>query len=495
MKNYKLILIALAFVAVGMGCQDLEVENLNNPDRKALLATPSEFPASIEGSYSSVWGATQYSNFQFPISVMSQSLSMSWGNWGAQDLGTIPRQALQNNLTYNNRGVFTAVWNSMFSALGQVNGILKIIAEDGIVVPDGAGNDITQSVIANGKFIQGMAMGYLSLTYDQAYIVDETSDISDLSFSPYNEVNAAAIQKLEEAAALFAGSNIAMTGFPEFTFVGDDAAKVARSFAAKFEAFNARNSTEAAAIDWSNVLSNASNGMDFDLSPLGDGGNVWWHRLLIQGQDPGWSRTSQKMVKLMNPSKPEAEVPYPWPDGVGTIGEVQNPEDNRFGTDITFAGAAPFSSARGWYFYSDYDYSRYEAYRATFAEPMDYLTEDELGLIRAEALIRTGGSKIQAAGLINNTRVGRGGLLPLTGTESDQELLEAITYELLVETSHHMGGNPWFQRRMRTPPGNQDATNLYFLEPNTARHLPVPADELSIFGIPFYTFGGNQPEQ
>ncbi len=495
MKNYKLLIIALAFIAVGMGCQDLEVENLNSPDRRALLAEPSEYPASIEGAYSSVWGATQYSTFQFPISVMAQSLSMSWGNWGAQDLGTIPRQALQNNLTYNNRGVFTGSWNGMYSALGPVNNILKIIAEDGVTVPDGAGNDITQSVVANGKFVQGMALGYLSLIYNQAYIVDEASDISNLEFRPYSEVNAAAVQKLEEAAALFAGSNWSMTGFPEYNFVGNDAAKVARSFAAKFQAVVARNTTEAAAIDWANVLSNASNGMDFDLAPLGDGGNVWWHRLLIQGQDPGWARVSQKMIKMMNPDASNAAVPYPWPDGVGTIGAIANPGDDRIGTDITFAGASPFSSARGWYFYSDYDYSRYESYRASFAEPMDYLTEAEVGLIRAEALIRTGGSKTDAANLINVTRVARGGLAPLTGAESDDVLLNAITYELLVETSHHMGGNPWFQRRMRTPSGNTDATNLYYLEPATARHLPVPADELSIFGIPFYTFGGNQPEQ
>lgn len=497
MKNYKLLFIALAFVAVGMGCEDLDVENLNSPNRKALLAEPSEYPASISGAFSTAWGATQYSSFQFPISVMAQSLSMSWGNWGARDLGTVPRQALQNNLTYGSRGVFTAAWNGFYSTLGPVNNILGIIAEGGVVVPDGNGNDITQEVVANGKFAQGWALGYLSLIYNQAYIVDENSDISNLEFRPYTEVNAAAIVKLEEAAAMFAGSNMQLTGFASagITLSGDDAAKLARSLAAKFEVYVARNSSEAAAVDWNGVLANTTAGLDFDFSPVGDGGFVWWHRLLIQGQDALWSRISQKMVKMMNPSKPEAEVPYPWSDGLNTLPAIDSPDDDRTGTDHTYAGAPDFSAARGYYFFSNYDYSRYEAYRASFAEPMTYFTEVENGLIRAEALIRTGGSKADAANLINQTRVGRGGLAPLTGAESDEDLLNAVTYELLVETSHHMGGNPWFQRRMRTPSGSTDAANLYYLEPATARHLPVPADELSIFGLPFYTFGGNQPEQ
>ncbi|WP_420388057.1 hypothetical protein [Roseivirga sp.] len=493
MKNYKLLIVALAFLTIISGCEDLEVENLNNPNRQALLANPAEYPASINGAYSAFWAALQQSSPNFPLSVMAQGPSMSWGNWGARDLGTIPRQSLQNNLTYSNRAIFTQAWNGLYSAIGPVNNILGIIAEDDVTVPDANGVDITDQVVANGKALQGLVMGYLSLLYDQAYITDETTDPTSLSFSPYGDVNDAAIAKLQEAIALFAGSNNVLTGFNQLTYTGDDAANLLRGFIAKFEALQARNTTEASAVDWNRVLSNSANSVD--LAPVGDGGFTWWHRLLIQGQDALWARVSQKVIKMMNPSKTDAEVPYPWPDGLAVLPEISNPDDSRLGTDITYAGAPDFSAARGYYFFSTYDYSRYESYRAGFTDPMVFLSSEEVDLLQAEALVRTGGNKVAAAGLINNTRVNRGGLAPLTGLESDADLLNAILYERIVEFTWHGSCNIWFHRRMMTPAGNTDATNLYYLEPASARHLPVPADELSIFGLPFYTFGGNQPEQ
>ena len=494
MKNYKLLIIAVLFAGVIASCEDLEVENFNAPDEAAILADPSQYPAAVNSAYTTFWRALQLSSPNFGVSVMAQGPSMSWGNWAARDAGTIPRQALQNNLTYGSRAIFTQAWNGLYATLGSVNSILKLIEEGDLTVPDVNGNDITDEVIANGKALQGLAHGYLSLLYDQAYIVDENSEPADIGFVPYGEVNDAAIGKLDEAIAMFSGSSLNMTGWNGLAFAGDDAADILRAFVAKFEAAQARNSGETAAVDWNRVLTYSS-GATVGLSPVGDGGFDWWHRLLIQGQDPGWARVSQKVIKLMNPSKPEAEVPYPWPDGVDSFPEITTPDDNRITTDYSYSASVDFNASRGYYFFSNYDYSRYESFRAGFTDPMDFLTTEEIDLLRAEALIRTGGDKTVAAGLINATRVTRGGLAALTGAESDADLLNAITYERIVEFTWHGSCNVLFYRRMVTPSGNTDAANLYYLEPATARHLPVPADELSIFGLPFYTFGGNQPEQ
>ena len=494
MKNVKLLFIALVFTGAIMSCEDLEVENFNNPNLSTTLNDPSQFLASVNGGYTTFWRALQLSSPNFGVSVMAQGASMSWGNWGAQDLGTIPRQALQNNLTYGNRAIFTQPWNGLYGTLGPVNAVLRIIEEEGVTATDVNGADVTNEVIANGKALQGLAHGYLSLLFDQAYIVDETTDATALDFSPYGEVNDAAIAFLQEAIQMFAGSSLNMTGWNGLVFTGDDAADILRGFVAKFEMAQARNSTEAAAVDWNRILTNAS-AADVGLSPVGDGGFDWWHRLLIQGQDAGWARVSQKVIRLMNESKPTSEVPYPWPDGVETLPQITNPDDDRTDTDFTYNANVDFRSNRGFYFFSSYDYSRYESYRAGFTDPMDFLTTSETDLMRAEALVRTGGDKAAAAAIINNTRVTRGGLPALDGSESDADLLNAITYERIVEFTWHGSCNVWFFRRMVTPPGNTNATNLYFLEPATARHLPVPADELSIFGLDFYTFGGNQPEQ
>lgn len=494
MKKYKLFILAAAFATFVMGCEDLEVENLNAPDRATLLSNSAEYPASINGAYTSFWRAIQLSQPNMPISVMAQGPSMSWGNWGARDMGTIPRQALQNNLTYSNRGTWSGPWNGLFATLGPINSILKIMADDPtITVPDGAGGDITQQTIANAKAVQGLAMGYLSLSFDEAYIVDETSDPSVLDLQPYGAVNDAAIAKLEEAIAMFSGSSYVMDGWFGLSFTGDDAANILRGFVAKFEMAQARNAGEAAAVDWTKVLANTANPVG--LSPVGDAGFNWWHRMLIQGQDGGWMRVSQKVIKLMNPSKPATEVPYPWPDGVNSFPEITTPDDNRVTTDFGYNDGNDFSAARGYYFFGNYNYNRYESYRSGFTDPMDFLTTEEIGMMRAEALIRTGGSKADAAALINVTRVNRGGLTALTGAESDADLLNAITYERIVEFTWHGSMNVWFYRRMVTPAGNTDAGNLYYLEPATARHMPVPADEQSIFGRPFKTYGGNQGEQ
>lgn len=491
----KLFLFATVLsMGILASCEDLEVENFNSPNQSAVLGTPNDFPALIDGQFGTLWQGLQLSQPNFPISVMAQGPSMSWGNWGSRDLGTIPRAAMQNTLNYSNRGLFTAGWNGLYAALSTTTTALRIVAEENATIVNSNGVDVTAQTVANGKFIQGMALGYLSLLYDQAYIIDENTDLSTLDFSPYGDVNDAAITKLNEAAAAFAADgSMTMTGWFGLTFTGTQAANLIRGFIAKFEAAQARNTTEASAVDWNVVLTNSANGID--LAPVGDGGNTWWHRLLIQGQDAGWARVSQKVIKMMNPNKSNTDVPYPWPDGVNSLPKITSPDDARVDLDFTYTGSNDFSAARGYYFYSNYDYSRYEAYRAGFTEPMMFLSADEVDLLRAEALIRTGGNKITAAGLINNTRVGRGGLTPLTGLESDADLLNAILYERIVEFTWHGSCNIWFYRRMMTPSGNTDATNVYFLEPATARHLPVPAAELTIFGKPLYTFGGVAGEQ
>ncbi|MDQ3515181.1 MAG: RagB/SusD family nutrient uptake outer membrane protein, partial [Gemmatimonadota bacterium] len=112
--------------------------------------------------------------------------------------------------------------------------------------------------------------------------------------------------------------------------------------------------------------------------------------------------------------------------------------------------------------------------------PTPYILAAESDLIRAEALIRSGGSRTTAAQLINNSRVGRGQLTPLTGAESDAVLLTEIDYEREVEL---MFTNGWDLFRARH--GLVDRLQI-----GTWRHLPIPAKELETLGLPIYTFGG-----
>src|SRR2546427_7981619 len=100
----------------------------------------------------------------------------------------------------------------------------------------------------------------------------------------------------------------------------------------------------------------------------------------------------------------------------------------------------------------------------------------ENDLILAEALIRGPTPNLgQAAVLINKTRVTRGGLSP---APSAAGLLADLQYEQDVELP---GSNvaPFYNQR-----------RIDGLEPRTAHEMPVPAKELGVLQLPFYTWGG-----
>jgi len=120
-------------------------------------------------------------------------------------------------------------------------------------------------------------------------------------------------------------------------------------------------------------------------------------------------------------------------------------------------------------------------YDGTGYDPM--YTRQMNDLLWAEGLLRSGGSAAQAAALINNSRVGRGGLPPLTGAEGTAALLTALQYEQDIEFMGQ-GATPFFNRR-----------RIDALVTGTPRHMPVPAKELDVLVREIYTFGGpGQPD-
>jgi hypothetical protein len=168
------------------------------------------------------------------------------------------------------------------------------------------------------------------------------------------------------------------------------------------------------------------------------------------------------------------------------------------GTDFACSGAAIFPAARGNYHQSNLQHIRYShlAYRG---ENLPGGTQDGTGqdpfytsqmndLLWAEGLIRSGGSAAQAATLINNSRVGRGGLPALTGAETVPELLAALQYEQEIEFMGQ-GPTPFFNRRRIDGLTFSSRTGLND-QTGTPRHMPVPAKEMDVLQRASYTFGG-----
>ncbi|MBO3700686.1 RagB/SusD family nutrient uptake outer membrane protein [Roseivirga sp. E12] len=457
------------------------------------FSNPREYSSIVDSTYVTFWKALQHNQPNMPMSVMAQGIGSGWGNWGMHEMGYNPKRALNNSPNYIYSETITTAWNGLYEVLGTMNDFLSVMQTNQAQIIDELGAEAKDELIANAKGLQGLSLGYLSLLYDQAYIVDENSDPSSSNFSTYEEVNDAAGLKLAEAIGLFQGSDVEITGWNGLVYVGDNAADLLKAFMAKFEVLQARNLDELQNIDWSSVLANTTNDI-LDLAPIGNDKEEWWHRMLIQGQDPNWVRMHQKIIKMMNPNKPDSEVPYPYPGGIFNMPEINDPEDIRVNTDFTYK----FLLNPGRLAYllsSNYIYNRYSDYRTTLTGPMNFFTASEVSLLRAEAILKTGGDRSVAASIINNTRVLRGGLQPLTGAENLEVLLQAISYERFVEFTFHAACNVWFYRRIITPPGNQDSLNVYYLEPNSARHFPVPGFELNFNNLPIYTFGGAEPEQ
>ena len=225
---------------------------------------------------------------------------------------------------------------------------------------------------------------------------------------------------------------------------------------------------------------------------------VWWDGTRNWGNDITTVRVDTRLAAVITAGPDPSKVHVtPWPspngnpqpdafdhrvgdgtwgpeddfNGGGSLAETENK-----GTDFAFAGSNPYPAARGLYHYSNlghirYSYLAYPGYGlpdedGTGFAPVYSQTFNDL--LWAEGLIRGGGDKAQAAALINKTRVDRGHLSPLTGGESDADLLAALRYEQDIELLG-IGGTIYYNHR-----------RIDKLAAMTPRQMPIPAKELGL---------------
>jgi hypothetical protein len=249
-------------------------------------------------------------------------------------------------------------------------------------------------------------------------------------------------------------------------------------------AYTPRNAAEAAQVDWAKVAAFADKGIGtgsagepFDVVVVGDYNN-WYSGLTELGAGISWTRVDMRLIHRMDPSQPSKFD--------GTIPPKGSSADARFDTDYGYDPELIGDPGRGIYMQSPYFHNRYYDYSSDGNDeigPAPYLLAAESDLVRAEALIRSGGSLATAADLINITRVGRGNLPPATAADGATTLLGYIDYERDVELLN-TDGFTLFQRR-----------HVDGLQPGTPHQLPIPAKELETLGMPIYTFGGVGNEQ
>jgi hypothetical protein len=515
--TYKTRIAALAasvgIVAFAGACKpELTIPNPNAPDVARAVATPGDVRNLIGNSFRTWYFAMQGTDDCGPcpgvaVAVMADNLTMAFGNFGARFNGQEPRLAYNNSSSAGDGLVASDTYDALYGALGAANDGLGAIKRGIKVAVTKGAADETPQFQAFAYLVQGLALSFESLVYDQGFVVDEDTPSGGATLQPYTAVSVASLTKFDKAIAGAAGQawTVPNSFTPGMTLTAANLAKFANTMAARTIAYMPRTATEAATTNWTKVLAYAekgiSSGTPVTLQITSDN-TVWYDYDKYYGESQSWVRTDQRVLQLMDPNQP-----VEWTSTTPPVPAVTS-ADARLASDFTFKKSVPFNPARGVYFFSQYSHTRYffhsfESETGGGVGDVPFVLPAENDLLIAEALIRTGGDKVRAASLINNTRVGRGNLPALTGGEATPVLIGAIFYERDIELMNTGSGQPWFDRRRIetsavTPEGVNIGNTWAFkggsnLQLGTPRHLPLPAKELETLGMPVYTYGGAPP--
>lgn len=584
MKVLKLLggLGALGALAVAAGCHSLDVANPNAPSSKALT-DPGVLKAVAGGTMRKWLNAYQTLEVAGVLDVQALTLASSWNNGNINsyqhiaispsDTTVDPTTWTRPNGWYNDlaspqRTSIEHWWYDMYSVISSSNDALHAIRIDKANLGDPA---TTASAEAVAQFMQGASYMVLANDYDQGYFLDENTTADQLaSLTRVNRsvLRDSAVAKLTKAAAV--ASATTFTTDANWTngvsYSNVQIAELANTYAAFALAYYARDDQEAAKVDWAKVASFASKGISTGTPVMFQfvgNGSSFFNDMDGWFTDISTGRISTRISHFLDP----ATQIDPYPLGVGSA--QPNSPDKRLG-DGTYGqadiiggwGTIPKDAGGGTYFaYSKkgeifrpdrgfYAQSNLGIVRFDQSGDMSYdFQPGELGmatvltpavndLLWAEALLRVGNAADlpKVVELINNTRVGAGGLAPASvadpvGSAADGDcmsngvlakdgtactLWSKLLYEEDIEQLQMGPVGFWHQRELplvkataweRATGCRKPATgcavnaNSIFngpryiqgLIPGTAREMPVPAKELALKQEAFYTFGGAQP--
>ncbi|MDX1579956.1 MAG: hypothetical protein R3266_15840, partial [Gemmatimonadota bacterium] len=295
-------------------------------------------------------------------------------------------------------------------------------------------------------------------------------------------------------------------------FSNNEFAEVMRSYKARCRANEARSDAEAnSSTDWSQVAADAAAGRELVI--LGEDSSSdtpWWDGIKSLGtENATWHRMHMDWIGMADQSGEYQDwLTFPIPQRTArqiTTPDLRYPAQNVDGEEglyHRYNATIIFRPERGTYRQSHYGDLRHDAYLNScsfcYFGPINEIIQAELDLYRAEAAFRTGDMGTTVS-ILNQTRVGNGGLTPLVDggtvpTEPDGscvprkrydvqgrcgDLRDALIYEHFEEIFHESGGLEfWHGRRFD------------ILPLNTALHMPIPAADLEVLQESIYTFGG-----
>ena len=514
-------------------CQELQVENLNEPDRLRALAQPGDLESLLGSTFPNWFDMLNngISGFGDPTTVIGVTGSTTSGvSGGSTEVAEEPRRPFRSEDAPGGPArIIGSLWRAAHQTTSNAGDYLRTAEELGFTFKEG-GQDVTKRHRAYAKLMQGIGWGFQSLIFDIAVIVPETQSLSadikgqsEKNLKTWPEGIQAAVGALDEAIAIakanpfppFPSQNQSRLWFgtPQ-PITNAKFQELANTLAARFLIQGARTPADRAKLDWNRILGYTANGLksDFEVvlvpgvrtsvynakihnnAPGCPGGSCMRlrYQLLgpadISGAYQNWLKTPIINRTRFNIVTPDRRITGETPQSPGAY--VTWWEDDR-GYDAGF----------GLYHRSAYQWRRHihEGF-AVNTGTMKQATADENNLYRAEALIHLGRLQ-EAADLINITRTRARrlpdgkvypGLPPVTAAGVPQsaacvprtdagacgDLLVALRYERMLEL---VG--------LDTVRGHTDARGFGMLIEGTLVHFPVLSNDMQAMGL-FEKFGG-----
>lgn len=451
------------------GFRDLEFPDYEKAEQEVEAMAPDsdeDLYELISGAYEQWWHGTQKNYPGMAQTVMAWEGTSSWGNFGMQAMGTVPRSRFDPVEYASYINLIYTPWLNLYDAIDRSERVLKAI-DEGEIIFDSSFNDITDKSEAVAYFVKGISYGFLAKNYERGFIY-EVGDyhFEEVEFVDYTELKDVAVDALDQALTSdFDGTIrtrwIPLMGDSELDF--DKFKRLVNTHKLRLLMHTARSADEFD-VDWQQIIELSNEGLQEDFL-INEFVSSFWSRYSSRGaitQDQLWMRASYKTIGRYDQSgqydewldspwqdreeftldTPDARVAGQDPDGEGEPGSTQE------GKYFRYAGGSLFDPARGTYFMSEYQHIRWEdSYQQTDVPEQHHILSTELDLYRAEAKLRTGENVDEAIDIINQTRVDNGELPPATNDATVDSLLEMLDYERGIELMHTSAGLRYFDKR------------------------------------------------
>lgn len=494
---------------------NLDVENTNAPDQDKALASSADVLSLITGSLKKYWEANQITYMGFLLPTMGDEVTCSWGNFGMKVQSSEPRVAWDNSPAYTDADVSEDLWYTAYKGISAASDGLKAVA---------GGVDLGDDAIraqAVGKFVLGTLHGALALIYDQAFIVDENTDLSTAQTAQsYTAVMTAAVGYLNESITLCESNTFSFeASWLNRTMDSATLEAWCHAYIARFLADVARRTDERSSASWSTIkthIDDAQTGLGTDdvyvdgsysdgwwkFSGYYRNAAYWWGRADYKmigpadtsGAYTSWDNTAvaSRMPMIIHTADQRISA------GADTSGALDSNGDpiQQAGTYfyVLYSGTTPSDAGykwdRGTYHLSYYTY-KMDPDAGSLSGPQKEMKAEELDLLMAEYYLHQSDAT-NAATYINKTRVTNGGMTAASSSDAvgsisdDPSALNSASlwakykYEKIIEAS---GSNPFVSYCTRRGHGD--------LVTYTPEQFPIPGKELETLLQTNYTFGGS----